>query len=53
MAHMIDSPNVIMRVLKGIEHLLKEIADFYRFFWKTPKAEKVIVFYAEDEGYYH
>ena len=32
--------------------LLKEIADFYRFFWRTQKAEKGIVFYAEHEGYY-
>jgi len=32
--------------------LLKEIANFYRFFWRTPKAEKSIVFYAEHEGYY-
>lgn len=33
-------------------HLLKEIADFYRFFWKTPKKEKKIVFYTEHQGYY-
>ena len=32
--------------------LLKEIADFHRFFWKTQKKEKSIVFYAEHEGYY-
>lgn len=32
--------------------LLKEIVDFYRFFWKTSKAEKTIVFYAEHESYY-
>jgi len=32
--------------------LLKEIADFHRFFWRTPKAEKEIVFYAEHGGYY-
>jgi len=33
-------------------NLSKEIADFHRFFWRTPKAEKAIVFYAEHEGYY-
>lgn len=38
--------------MKGIALLLEEIADFYRFFWRTPKAEKAIVFYAEHEGYY-
>ena len=32
--------------------LLKEIADFHRFFWRTPKTEKSIVFYAEHGGYY-
>ncbi len=32
--------------------LLKEIADFRRFFWRTLEAEKEIVFYAEHEGYY-
>jgi len=32
--------------------LLKEIADFYRFFRKTLKVEKTIVFYAEHQGYY-
>ena len=32
--------------------LLKEIADFHRFFWRTPKTEKAIVLYAEHEGYY-
>jgi len=37
---------------KGIARLLKEIADFHRFFWRTPKAEKAIIFYAEHEGYY-
>ena len=31
---------------------LKEISDFCRFFWKTPKDEKKIVFYAEHEGYW-
>ena len=32
--------------------LLKEIAAFYRFFWKTPKTEKRIIFYSEHECYY-
>ena len=32
--------------------LLREIRTFYRFFWKTPRIEKAIIFYAEDEGYY-
>jgi len=32
--------------------LLKEIADFHRFFWRTPKEDRAIVFYAEHEGYY-
>jgi len=32
--------------------LLKEIVCFYRFFWKTPKEEKKIIFYAEHEDYY-
>jgi len=39
-------------IFRGITLLLKEIADFRRFFWRTPKAEKAIVFYAEHEGYY-
>lgn len=30
----------------------KEIADFCRFFWRTSKREKEIVFYSEHEGYY-
>jgi YidC/Oxa1 family membrane protein insertase len=33
-------------------HLLREIADFSRFFWKTKKAEKAIVIYTEHGGYY-
>lgn len=33
-------------------NLSKEIADFHRFFRRTPKTEKAIVFYAEHEGYY-
>lgn len=35
-----------------ISRLLKEIASFYCFFWKTPKTKKAIVFYAEHEDYY-
>lgn len=35
-----------------IVRMLKEIADFYRFFLKTPYAEKKIVFYSEHESYY-
>lgn len=38
-------PNIIVS-------LLREIADFCRFFWKTPDKQKEIVFYAEHEGYY-
>ena len=33
-------------------NFLREIADFFRFFCRTPKEEKRIVFYAEHEGYY-
>lgn len=40
------------RLEEAMANLLKEIASFYRFFWRTPKAEKAIIFYAEDEGYY-
>lgn len=32
--------------------LLREIRDFFRYCWKTPKKEKEIVFYSEHEGYY-
>lgn len=32
--------------------LLKEIADFYRFFWGTTEEDKKIIFYAESEVYY-
>ena len=32
--------------------LLKETVDFCRFFWKTPKADKAIVFYSERKGHY-
>lgn len=33
-------------------NLLREIKDFFRFFCKTPVADKMLVFYAEHEGYY-
>jgi YidC/Oxa1 family membrane protein insertase len=33
-------------------HLLSELSAFYRFFWKTPKSDKTIVFYSEHQGYY-
>src|SRR3989338_831077 len=36
----------------AIRLLLKEIASFFRFFWRTPKEEKAIVFYSEHESYY-
>ena len=36
----------------GIRHFLKELADYFRFSWKTPKSNKSIVFYSEHEGYY-
>jgi len=53
MTHIIDKkPNVIVRLLKKTALLLKEIADFYSYFWKTPKAEKVIVFFSEHQSYY-
>jgi len=32
--------------------LLKEIEDFYNFFWKIPEEEKKIVIYTEHNGYY-
>jgi len=32
--------------------LLKEIANFYKFYWKIPEEEKKIVIYAEHNGYY-
>ena len=38
--------------LSGTSLLLREMADFRRFFWRTPKSEKAIIFYAEHEGYY-
>ncbi len=42
--------------LRGLEkamvNLLKEIADFHRFFHRTPKTQKAIVFYAEHQDYY-
>lgn len=43
--HGIRKPEVIVQ-------LIKEIADFHRFFRRTLKAERAIVFYAEHEGYY-
>jgi len=48
----IRKPNVVVRLLKGIALLSKEIADFRRFFWRTPKEEKAILFYAEHRDYY-
>jgi len=41
-----------MGLIKTFSMLLREIKDFYRFFWKTSKAEKKILFYAEHDGYY-
>lgn len=41
-----------MSLLKGISLLVKEVVDFYRFFWRTSKEEKAILFYSEHEGYY-
>ncbi|MBU1179915.1 CDP-glycerol glycerophosphotransferase family protein [Patescibacteria group bacterium] len=35
-----------------MSYFTQEIRDFYRFFRKTPKTEKAIIFYAEHEGYY-
>jgi len=35
-----------------MSNILRELRDVYRFFRKTPKKEKVIIFYAEHEGYY-
>ena len=48
----IRKPNVVARLLKGIALLPKEIADFRRFFWRTPEEEKAIVFYTEHGDYY-
>lgn len=31
---------------------LSEVAGLYRFFWKTPKSDRAVVFYAEHDGYY-
>ena len=31
--------------------LLKEISELYRFFYKTPKEDREVVFYSENEGY--
>ena len=38
--------------MNWITLLLKEMTYFYRFFLRTPKPEKAIIFYAEHEGYY-
>ena len=32
--------------------LLKEISELYRFFWKTPKNSRIIVFYSEHKEYF-
>jgi len=32
--------------------IFKEIASFYKFFLKTPKDKKAVVFYSEHDGYY-
>ena len=53
MAYIINKKsNIIVRLLNGINFLLKEMMDFYRFFLRTPDAEKKIVFYSEHESYY-
>jgi len=53
MTFVIDKkPNVIVRLLKKTALLLREITDFYRFFWRTPNAEKKIVFFSEHQSYY-
>ncbi len=49
---MTRKPNVIASLLRRITCLLKEIVNVYYFFWRTPKSEKTIIFYAEHEGYY-
>ncbi len=41
-----------LRKTNALVLLLKEIGAFSRFFFKTPKTEKMIVFYAEHKGYY-
>jgi YidC/Oxa1 family membrane protein insertase len=41
-----------LRKTNALVLLLKEIGAFSRFFFKTPKTEKMIVFYAEHNGYY-
>lgn len=33
-------------------NILREFRDLFHFFWKTPKEEKRIVFYAEHGGYF-
>ncbi|MBI2174516.1 MAG: CDP-glycerol glycerophosphotransferase family protein [Candidatus Omnitrophica bacterium] len=43
----------VLRVRSSvITSLLREVAAFYRFFWRTPAIDKTIVIYAEHEGYY-
>ncbi|MCH8864457.1 MAG: hypothetical protein IIB13_03715 [Chloroflexi bacterium] len=39
-------------IFPGISLFLKEIASGYRFLYRTRKAEKAIIFYAEHAGYY-
>ena len=39
-------------MLRGIALFIKEIGEYYRFSWRTPRAEKEIIFYAEHEGYH-
>lgn len=43
---------IIMLLLKRIRLLFKETIDSYKFFFRTSKVEKTIVFYSEHEGYY-
>jgi len=35
-----------------MKKIIREICDFYRFFWRTPREQKYIVFYSEHRGYY-
>ncbi|MAG15589.1 CDP-glycerol--glycerophosphate glycerophosphotransferase [Candidatus Woesearchaeota archaeon] len=35
-----------------LSNFLREVKDFFRFFLKTPKSHKNIVFYSENAGYY-
>jgi len=34
-------------------NVFREIAEFHRFFYRTPKAQRAIVFYAEHRDYFH